>query len=250
MVSRKSAEPSPESIARANRQRIAAEEGKQAMADVARQAIAIRQNMARLRALREAGEMDTQTAQAAVEAKVLDQLLIEQIVKAPVKSRAASPSASARGNFPKGCRLPPIRASPLAGPPGRNRQGRALMRLSRYNPVRQISYVGFAVRNRLTELGYATRLMARLLALTGPALARFGLVRDQIFFLGNYSLAIITVSGLFVGDVAVELLRLITRSRGSELVVGYLVYSLLGLCAGYIAQSAIPRVRQSGEAST
>ena len=68
MVSRKSAEPSPESIARANRQRIAAEEGKQAMADVARQAIAVRQNMARLRALREAGEMDTQTAQAAVEA--------------------------------------------------------------------------------------------------------------------------------------------------------------------------------------
>jgi len=73
--------------------------------------------------------------------------------------------------------------------------------MSRYNPVRQISYLGFAVRSRLVELGYATKLMARLLALTGPALARFGLVRDQIFFLGNYSLAIITVSGLFVGFV-------------------------------------------------
>jgi phospholipid/cholesterol/gamma-HCH transport system permease protein len=30
---------------------------------------------------------------------------------------------------------------------------------------------------------------------------RFGLVRDQVHFLGNYSLAIITVSGLFVGFV-------------------------------------------------
>ena len=33
------------------------------------------------------------------------------------------------------------------------------------------------------------------------ALRRFGLVRDQIHFLGNYSLAIIAVSGLFVGFV-------------------------------------------------
>ena len=34
-----------------------------------------------------------------------------------------------------------------------------------------------------------------------PAFKRFGLVRDQIIFLGNYSLAIISVSGLFVGFV-------------------------------------------------
>jgi phospholipid/cholesterol/gamma-HCH transport system permease protein len=39
------------------------------------------------------------------------------------------------------------------------------------------------------------------LALTLPTLRRFGLVRDQVFFLGNYSLAIIAVSGLFVGFV-------------------------------------------------
>jgi phospholipid/cholesterol/gamma-HCH transport system permease protein len=35
----------------------------------------------------------------------------------------------------------------------------------------------------------------------GAAMQRFRLVRDQIHFLGNYSLAIITVSGLFVGFV-------------------------------------------------
>ncbi len=64
-----------------------------------------------------------------------------------------------------------------------------------------IADLGFASRSKLVELGYAARLMARLAALSGPALARFGLVRDQIFFLGNYSLAIIAVSGLFVGFV-------------------------------------------------
>ncbi|UUZ69343.1 lipid asymmetry maintenance ABC transporter permease subunit MlaE [Polaromonas sp. P2-4] len=76
-----------------------------------------------------------------------------------------------------------------------------MSRFSNSSPVRQISNLGFALRSQLDEVGYATRLMARLLALTGPALARFGLVRDQIFFLGNYSLAIIMVSGLFVGFV-------------------------------------------------
>jgi phospholipid/cholesterol/gamma-HCH transport system permease protein len=73
--------------------------------------------------------------------------------------------------------------------------------MSRYSPVGLVSGLGFAVRRQMADLGYAARLMSRLVALTGPALARFGLVRDQIFFLGNYSLAIIAVSGLFVGFV-------------------------------------------------
>ncbi|MFS2033610.1 lipid asymmetry maintenance ABC transporter permease subunit MlaE [Polaromonas sp. CT11-55] len=73
--------------------------------------------------------------------------------------------------------------------------------MSRYSPVALVSDLGFAVRRQLADMGYAARLMSRLVALSGPALARFGLVRDQIFFLGNYSLAIIAVSGLFVGFV-------------------------------------------------
>ena len=64
-----------------------------------------------------------------------------------------------------------------------------------------VSDLGFAVRGQLGHLGYATQLFFRLLGLSGSALRRFGLVRDQIFFLGNYSLAIISVSGLFVGFV-------------------------------------------------
>jgi hypothetical protein len=54
MADKKSSEPSPESIARTNRQRIAAREGVQAMADIEKDAVAIRKNMQRLRALREA----------------------------------------------------------------------------------------------------------------------------------------------------------------------------------------------------
>jgi phospholipid/cholesterol/gamma-HCH transport system permease protein len=61
--------------------------------------------------------------------------------------------------------------------------------------------IGFAVRQKLADWGYGARLFAELALLSGACLKRFGLVRDQIHFLGNYSLAIITVSGLFVGFV-------------------------------------------------
>lgn len=54
MSGKKTDEPSPESVARANRRRLAQEEGARALADVGRQALEIRKNMQRLRALREA----------------------------------------------------------------------------------------------------------------------------------------------------------------------------------------------------
>jgi hypothetical protein len=58
MSSKKPAESSPESIARAERQRLAQEEGERAMADLERQATEVRSNMERLRALRQAREAD------------------------------------------------------------------------------------------------------------------------------------------------------------------------------------------------
>ena len=61
--------------------------------------------------------------------------------------------------------------------------------------------VGFSVRAKLADIGSSARLFVRLMLLLPASLKRFGLVRDQIHFLGNYSLAIITVSGLFVGFV-------------------------------------------------
>ena len=69
--------------------------------------------------------------------------------------------------------------------------------MSWFNPAD----VGFALRTQLADIGRATRLFVRLVTLLGPTLKRFGLVRDQIHFLGNYSLALIGVSGLFVGFV-------------------------------------------------
>ncbi|MDD5332905.1 MAG: lipid asymmetry maintenance ABC transporter permease subunit MlaE [Rhodoferax sp.] len=60
---------------------------------------------------------------------------------------------------------------------------------------------GFAVRRQLDDLGHGARLFYRLLTTLGGSLKRFGLIRDQIHFLGNYSLLIIGVSGLFVGFV-------------------------------------------------
>ncbi len=64
-----------------------------------------------------------------------------------------------------------------------------------------VADLGFSTRNALANWGHGARLLARLAMLSGPTLKRFDLVRDQIHFLGNYSLAIITVSGLFVGFV-------------------------------------------------
>ncbi len=61
--------------------------------------------------------------------------------------------------------------------------------------------LGFAARVQLSNIGHGARLFVRLLVLAGPSFRRFALVRDQIHFLGNYSLAIIAVSGLFVGFV-------------------------------------------------
>lgn len=69
--------------------------------------------------------------------------------------------------------------------------------MSRWHPA----YWGWAVRTQLAGLGQAFRLFLRMVALLPGALARPRLIGDQIHFLGNYSLAIIGVSGLFVGFV-------------------------------------------------
>lgn len=60
--SRKNADPSPESVARANRRRLTSEEGARAMADLEQKAVAVRKNMERLRAMREARDAQEQGA--------------------------------------------------------------------------------------------------------------------------------------------------------------------------------------------
>jgi len=86
-----------------------------------------------------------------------------------------------------------------------------------------IANIGFAVRSFLADLGHGAALFVRLMRLFGLTMRRFGLVRDQIHFLGNYSLAIIAVSGLFVGFV-LSLQGYYTLQRyGSSEALGLLV---------------------------
>jgi len=63
------------------------------------------------------------------------------------------------------------------------------------------SNIGLAVRQALADMGFAARLFFKLLLSLGPTLRRPGLLREQVHFMGNYSLAIIAVSGVFVGFV-------------------------------------------------
>ncbi|TAL22695.1 MAG: lipid asymmetry maintenance ABC transporter permease subunit MlaE [Aquabacterium sp.] len=85
------------------------------------------------------------------------------------------------------------------------------------------SEVGYATRGTLADLGYGGRLFVRLLGLLPKAFKRFSLVADQIHFLGNYSLAIIAVSGLFVGFVLGLQGYYILDRFGSSEAVGQLV---------------------------
>lgn len=80
MAARTPAAPTPDSLARAERQRLAAEEGARAMADVARDAIAVRQNMERLRALREARDAGAAQAETA-DAKPKTSRRVKRIVR-------------------------------------------------------------------------------------------------------------------------------------------------------------------------
>jgi phospholipid/cholesterol/gamma-HCH transport system permease protein len=91
--------------------------------------------------------------------------------------------------------------------------------MSWYRP----SDVGFAMRAKLADIGFGTRLLIKLLASAGPMLRRMGLVRDQIHFMGNYSLAIIAVSGIFVGFVMALQGYYTLQRYGSAEALGLLV---------------------------
>ena len=83
--------------------------------------------------------------------------------------------------------------------------------------------IGHATKRKLADVGRGARLFMRLVALFGASMRRFGLVRDQVHFLGNYSLAIITVSGLFVGFVLALQGYYILQRYGSAEALGMMV---------------------------
>ena len=61
------------------------------------------------------------------------------------------------------------------------------------NPINLLAALGATTRQMLADWGFGARLFFKLLGMSGAALKRFGLVRDQVPFVGNYSLAIIAV---------------------------------------------------------
>ena len=86
-----------------------------------------------------------------------------------------------------------------------------------------IASLGRWVRESVVNVGFATRAFFAVLLASSGLLRRPRLVTDQIHFIGNYSLVIIAVSGLFVGFV-LGLQGYYTLNRyGSEEALGLLV---------------------------
>ncbi len=86
-----------------------------------------------------------------------------------------------------------------------------------------IASVGAGTLAAIRNFGNGARFFIAIVARSLPALLRFRLIRDQIHFVGNYSVVIISVSGLFVGFV-LGLQGYYTLQRyGSEQALGLLV---------------------------
>ena len=83
--------------------------------------------------------------------------------------------------------------------------------------------IGYGVRTKLGDIGHAAKLLLRLVGMFGATFARGRLLRDQVHFLGNYSLAIVGVSGLFVGFVLALQGYYILQRYGSAEALGLMV---------------------------
>lgn len=86
-----------------------------------------------------------------------------------------------------------------------------------------LARIGSRVRRGLEALGVLSRTFFRLAVATGSLWRRPRLVSDQIHFIGNYSLVIIAVSGLFVGFVLGLQGYYTLNKYGSEQALGLLV---------------------------
>jgi phospholipid/cholesterol/gamma-HCH transport system permease protein len=67
--------------------------------------------------------------------------------------------------------------------------------------ARFLGFIGAFVLDTIARIGFVTRSFFKLLGWAPGALRRPTLISEQIHFIGNYSLLIIVVSGLFVGMV-------------------------------------------------
>ncbi len=86
-----------------------------------------------------------------------------------------------------------------------------------------LAHLGSSVRVGLIALGVSARTFFNLVVATGSLWRRPRLVTDQVHFIGNYSLVIIAVSGLFVGFVLGLQGYYTLNKYGSEQALGLLV---------------------------
>ena len=86
-----------------------------------------------------------------------------------------------------------------------------------------LARIGSNVRLGLAALGVSARAFFTLVIATGSLWRRPRLVSDQVHFIGNYSLVIIAVSGLFVGFVLGLQGYYTLNKYGSEQALGLLV---------------------------
>lgn len=80
--------------------------------------------------------------------------------------------------------------------------------------------LGYRVRQLLDVFGTSTRLLLRLLVLLGSMFSQFRALEKQLFILGNRSLSIIVLCGLFVGFVLALQMYNILQQFGAADVVG------------------------------
>lgn len=86
-----------------------------------------------------------------------------------------------------------------------------------------VEKIGGFARSTLDDVGYAARSFFSILANCLGLWRRPRLVTDQIHFIGNYSMVIIAVSGLFVGFVLAYQGYYTLNRYGSEEALGLLV---------------------------
>jgi phospholipid/cholesterol/gamma-HCH transport system permease protein len=86
-----------------------------------------------------------------------------------------------------------------------------------------LAAIGRTVRETVTNVGYGTRTFFGVLGASGGLLRRPRLVTSQIHFIGNYSLILIAVAGLFVGFVLGLQGYYTLNKYGSEQALGLLV---------------------------
>lgn len=86
-----------------------------------------------------------------------------------------------------------------------------------------VASIGRRAREIVASVGFATRSFFAVLLASASLMRRPRLLTDQIHFIGNYSLVIIAVSGLFVGFVLGLQGYYTLNKYGSEQALGLLV---------------------------